>query len=80
MPNQSLKQGAHFGGEVYLDDKRKANIHKWLPDGMLKIGRPTERGVELEKYPSAPEEHKNFQFGGTANWTSESSKYPLTKF
>ncbi|CAF0997053.1 unnamed protein product [Adineta steineri] len=80
MPNQLLKQGAYFGGEVYLNDKRKANIHKWLPDGMLKIGRPTEKCVELEKYPSAPEERKIFQFGGNANWTSESTKYPLTKF
>ncbi|CAF0997070.1 unnamed protein product [Adineta steineri] len=76
MPNQKRNQRAHFGGEVYLNKDRKANIHKWLPDGMLKIGRPSEKYVELEKYNSAHEEDKNFPKGGHANWTSVSSKYP----
>ena len=80
MPNQAIGQKAHFGGEVSFNDKNvKVNIHKWLPDHMLKIGRPTDKAVELENYPSAPEEQVDFTLGGPVNWRSESFKYPAKK-
>jgi hypothetical protein len=76
VANQARKQKAHFGGEISLNQKNVMSTHKWLPDGMLTLGRPVNKDArELEKFGTGKDQI-DFGGGSYANWISTSSKYP----
>jgi hypothetical protein len=74
MPNPTLKQKAHFGCDIYLNKKRVLSTHKWLPDGLLKLGRPDTKDHPLEELRT-PLKRKDFAKGNYATWICVSRKY-----
>jgi hypothetical protein len=74
LPNEKLKQWAHFGCEVHWNTERILSTHKWLPDGLLKTGGPTDPGVKLEEFQTG-HERKDFDNKRYATWKSISKKY-----
>jgi hypothetical protein len=71
MPNEKLKQKAHFGCDVYLNKKRAVSTHKWLPDSLLKLGRPDDPNYHLEEIRT-PLQTKKFGTAGSASWITKS--------
>jgi hypothetical protein len=74
LPNEARKHRAHFGCDVFWNNKRILTTHKWLPDGMLKVGRPTIQAIKLEEFPTGRDE-KKFDDKRYATWESMSKKY-----
>ncbi|CAF1002761.1 unnamed protein product [Rotaria sordida] len=58
LPNEARKHKAHFGCDVFWNNERILATHKWLPDGMLKVGRPTIQAIRLEEFPTGHDEKK----------------------
>ncbi|CAF1454771.1 unnamed protein product [Rotaria sp. Silwood1] len=74
LPNKARKHKAHFGCDVFWNNERVLATHKWLPDGMLKVGRPTIQGIKLEEFPTGHDE-KKFDDKRYVTWESISKKY-----
>ena len=74
LPNEARKQKAHFGCDVFWNNERLRATHKWLPDGMLKVGRPTIQGIKLEEFRTGRDE-KKFDDKRHVTWESTSKKY-----
>ncbi|CAF3657575.1 unnamed protein product [Rotaria sp. Silwood1] len=74
LPNEARKHKAHFGCDVFWNNERVLATHKWLPDGMLKVGRPTIQGIKLEEFPTGHDE-KKFDDKRYVTWESISKKY-----
>ena len=74
LPNQARGHRAHFGCDVFWNNDRILATHKWLPDGMLKVGRPTIQGITLEQFQTGRDE-KKFDHKRYATWISISKKY-----
>lgn len=74
LPNAARGQRAHFGCDVFWNNDRILATHKWLPDGLLKVGRPTIQGIQLEEFQTGRDE-KKFDDKRYATWTSVSKKY-----
>ncbi|CAF2128917.1 unnamed protein product [Rotaria magnacalcarata] len=74
LPNEARKHKAHFGCDVFWNNDRILATHKWLPDGMLKVGRPTIQGIKLEEFQTGSDD-KNFDNKRYVTWKSISKKY-----
>ncbi|UJR19268.1 hypothetical protein I4U23_022397 [Adineta vaga] len=58
FPNEKLNQKAHFGCEVHWNTVPLLISHKWFKDGVLQVGRPTDRRVQLEEFETGRDEKK----------------------
>ncbi|CAF1505872.1 unnamed protein product [Rotaria sordida] len=74
LPNEKLKQKAHFGCEVHWNTLPLLVTHKWFKDGILGVGRPTDRSVKLEEFETG-NDRKDFDNKRYATWKSISKKY-----
>jgi hypothetical protein len=74
LPNEKLKQKAHFGCEVHWNTESLLVTHKWFKDGILQVGRPTDRCVKLEEFETG-RDRKDFDNKRYATWKSISKKY-----
>jgi len=74
LRNEKLNQKPHFGCEVHWNTQPLLRTHKWFQDGILEIGRPTDRRVKLEEFETGCD-RKDFDNIRYATWTSVSKKY-----